>query len=518
MSERIRKSIAAAFPASAIVVALITVSAPAPLEGSVRFRNATAESGFLSIEGYGGHGIQVADIDGDGLLDVYVTHIFDPHQNRPDLLFRNLGANPPRFEEIGLLAGVADDGFFPVTLEDGTIDNVSEESHAAIFADFDNDGDFDLFNGHTWSGHHRLYRNDGGGRFVDISDAAGIAVRDVGPRGVGAADLDGNGFLDAIITGWQGAMPYVYMNQGGLRFERERLKGDADPAFANQGLTVVDVNHDRKPDIALTAFEYLEGVGAGPVAILEEDSDRLVERTEFSGIQYEKTTSDYRGTNGFSFQDIDNDGDLDVVITGYHGSKLYRNNGEGRFHFVERYEGIAYTAAFGDVDNDGDLDLYIAGQTGIHLNDGRGSFRFQESIGLEGIGLDARSAVFADMDNDGDLDLLIASKQGPNSFFVNESTAGGSFIEVSLTAPNGERGAIGAEVALYKGGHLGESEALVGYRVVQSATGYCSQDPSRLHFGVDPAATYDLRVTFKEGTVVERTRLSPGQRLSIAGN
>lgn len=517
--------ISTAVPFTALLACATAVSAqpsgpsgPTGSSGDVRFRNATAESGFLSIEGYGGHGIQAADIDGDGLLDVYVTHIYDPAQNRPDLLFRNRGGNPPRFEEIGLLAGVADDGFFPVKLEDGTEELVSEESHAAIFADFDNDGDFDLFNAHTWSGHHRLYRNDGEGRFVDISDAAGIDVRDIGPRGVGAADLDGNGFLDVVVTAWQGAMPNVYMNQGELRFERQRLQGDADPAFANQGLTIVDVNGDRRPDVALTAFEYLDGVGAGPVAILEAQSDRLVERTAFAGIQYEKTTSDYRGTNGFSFQDIDNDGDLDLVIAGYHGSKLYRNNGEGRFQFVERFEGIAYTAAFGDVDLDGDLDLYFAGSTGIYLNDGNGGFRFQDSVGLDGIGLDARSAVFADMDNDGDLDLLIASKQGPNTFFLNESASGGGWLEVSLTAPNGERGAIGADVALYKGGHLGEGDALVGHRVVQSATGYCSQDPSRLHFGVDPAGTFDLRVTFKEGTVVTRTGLSPRQRVEIPGN
>lgn len=504
----------------AVVILALTASAASAEEGpGVRFRNRTAESGFLSIEGYGGHGIQVADIDGDGRLDVYVTHIFDPKQNRPDLLFRNLGGSPPRFEEIGLQAGVADDGFYPVTLEDGTVEEVSEESHAAIFADFDNDGDLDLFNAHTWSGHHRLYRNDGDGRFVDISDAAGIDVRDIGPRGVGAADLDGNGFLDVVVTAWQGAVPNVYMNQGGLRFERFRLQGDADPSFANQGLTIVDLNEDGRPDVALTAFEYVEGVGAGPVAILEEDSDRLVERTEFAGIQYEKTTNDYRGTNGFSFQDIDNDGDLDLVITGYQGSKLYRNNGEGRFHFVERFEGVAYTAAFGDVDLDGDLDLYIAGDTGIYLNDGQGGFHFQDSVGLEGIGLDARSAVFADMDNDGDLDLLIASKQGPNTFFVNESSpAGRSWLEVSLTAPNGERGAIGAEVSLYRAGHLGEADALLGYRVVQSATGYCSQDPSRLHFGVDAGGTFDLRVRFKEGKVVTRTGLHPRQMLEIRGN
>jgi enediyne biosynthesis protein E4 len=506
-------------PTFALVLTLAVVAdTSGQPSSSVRFRNVTAESGFLSIQGYGGHGIQVADIDGDGLLDVYVTHIYDPKENRPDLLFHNLGGSPTRFEEIGLAAGVADDGFFPAKLEDGTEELASEESHAAIFADFDNDGDFDLFNAHTWSGHHRLYRNDGHGRFVDISDAAGIDVRDIGPRGVGAADLDGNGFLDVVVTAWQGGMPNVYMNEGELRFERQRLQGDADPAFANQGLTIVDLNGDRRPDVALTAFEYVDGVGLGPVAILEADSDRLVERTAFTGIQYEKTTSDYRGTNGFSFQDIDDDGDLDLVIAGYHGSKLYRNNGEGRFHFVERYDGIAYTAAFGDVDNDGDLDLYIAGSTGIYSNDGIGGFTFQDAVGLDGIGLDARSAVFADMDNDGDLDLLIASKQGPNTFFVNESAASRGWLEVSLTAPNGERGAIGAEVALYRSGHVGEPAALAGYRVVQSATGYCSQDPSRLHFGVDPSATFDLRVTFKEGAVETRAGVTPGQRIEIRGN
>ena len=484
---------------------------PSLASAQPRFRNVTAESRFLSIQGYGGHGIQVADVDGDGLLDVYVTHIFDPKQNRPDLLFRNLGGSPSRFEEIGLAAGVADDGFFPVTLEDGKVEEYSDESHSAVFADFDNDSDLDLFNGHTWNGHHRLYRNDGGARFADISDSAGIDQRDLGPRGVGAADLDGNGLLDIVVSAWAGHIPNVYMNQGGLRFERIRLPGDADESFANQGITIVDVNRDRKPDIALTAFEYVEGSGLGPVAVLASDSGRFVERTEFAGISYEKTTSDYRGTNGFSFQDVDNDSDLDVVITGYHGSKLYRNNGEGRFNFVRRFEGVHYTAAFGDVDLDSDLDLYFAGDTGIYLNDGGGEFSLMDGVGLDGIGVDARSAVFADMDNDGDLDMLIASKQGPNTFFVNDAPPGG-WLKVALSAPNGEKGAVGAEVALYRG------EALVGYRVVQTSTGYCSQDPSLLHFGVDPAGTYDLRVTFKEGSEATRTGLLPGQVVEVGGN
>jgi hypothetical protein len=486
-----------------------TATAQTAPSAEIRFTNATAEAGFVSLQDFGGHGIQVADIDGDGLLDVYVTHIFDPKQNRPDLLFRNLGGSPQRFEEIGLVAGVADDGFYALTLEDGTVEEFSEESHAAVFADFDNDGDLDLFNGHTWSGHHRLYRNEGGARFVDISDSAGIDVRDLGPRGVAAADLDGNGLLDIVVTAWQGFIPNVYMNLGGLRFERQRLQGDASPDFANQGLSVVDITRDGTPDIALSAFEYVPGAGVGPIAILSNQAGRLVENTVFSGLEYEQTTSDFRGTNGFSFQDIDNDADLDVLITGFHGSKLYRNNGEGRFNLLRRFEGAHYTAAFGDVDNDGDLDVYLAGMTGIYVNDGAGAFTLQDA-GLIGVGVDARSAVFADMDNDGALDLLVASKQGPNTFFRNNGAAG-AWLGVSLTAPNGQKGGIGAEVTVTQGG------TIVGYQVVQSSTGYCSQDPSRLHFGVGSGGTFDIRVRFAGGGEVTRTGLTPGQVVTIGG-
>ncbi len=470
---------------------------PSRTTTGVQFENVTLEAGFVSPENFGGHGIQVADIDNDGWLDVYVTHIFDPKQNRPDFLFRNLGGSPQRFEEIGVAAGVDDQGFFPLTLEDGTVEEFSEESHAATFADFDNDGDVDLFNAHTWSGHHRLYRNDGGGRFVDLSDSAGIQVRDIGPRGVVAADLNGDELLDVIVTGWQGFRPNVYMNLGGFRFERRRLKGDANRDFANQGISVVDLNKDDRPDVFLTSFEYLPGVGYGPLAVLANESPRFVEHTLFAGLEYYQTTTDPRGTNGFSFQDIDNDTDLDVVITGFHGSKLYRNNGEGRFNLIRRFEGSYYSAAFGDIDNDGDLDLYFAGDTSVYLNNGNGAFRRKVDVGIVGVGMDARSAVFADMDNDGLLDLLIASKQGPNTYFRNTgfrktTNLQRDWLGVSLTGPNGEKGALGAQVTLIKG------ETVLGYRVVQSSTAYCSQDPSRLHFGLGTTkGTFDVKVNFQ---------------------
>ncbi len=469
------------------------------------FTNATTSAGFRSLENYGGHGIQVVDVNGDGWLDVYVTHIADPTQDRPDLLFVNQRQNPPRFTEMATEAGVSDDGFF---------EEVSEESHDAVFADLDNDGDYDLFNVHTWNGHNRIYRNDGTGRFTDLTESAGIEVTDIGSRGVSAADVNGDGLLDLVVSAWQDAQPIVYWNRGGMRFERQRLQGVNNRPFANQGIAMADYDGDGKPDLALTAFEYLDNGGLGPIALLKNETDRFVDRTDFASLSYEQRSRDRGGSNGFTFADFDADGIMDVLISGPHGSKLYRNNGEGRFHFVRRFDGIHYMGAFGDADNDGDLDLYLAGDTGIHLGDGNGGFSFRGGIGLEGIGDDPRSAVFADVNNDGALDLFVASKQGPNTFFLNQAQSGG-WLKVALVGPQGTAGAVGAKVALYEAGHAGETEFLLGFREARAGTGYCSQDAPVLHFGVGDVVLVDVVVTFQGGTSVTRAGVAPAQTISV---
>jgi len=477
------------------------------LAQDVNFVNATESSGFFSLPNFGGHGVQVVDVDGDGWLDVYVTHIADETQNRPDLLFVNQRQSPPRLVERGREAGVADDGFY---------NGRSEESHAAVFADFDGDGDFDLFNAHTWNGHDRLYRNEGDLRFVDLSESAGIEVTDLGTRGVGAADFNRDGRMDIVVSAWQGAQPIIYWNLGNLFFDRQRIKGVDNRPFANQGITVADYDGDLTPDLGLTAYEFLQEEGAGPIALLSNDgTGRFTDATDYAGISYERgdETLKNRGSNGWSFADVDNDSDLDALIVGSHGSKLYRQKAPGRFVLAQSFAGLAYTGAFGDVDNDGDQDLYLAGESGIHLNDGRGRFGYLGGL-LEGVGLDARSAVFADMNNDGALDLLIASKQGPNTFFLNQ-TARSSWIQLALLGRSGEAGAFGARLSLYEAGHAGDPAFLRGFREVRGATGYCSQDPPVLHFGAGAAMTYDVLVRYADGSELTRSGIQPGQLLRI---
>jgi hypothetical protein len=476
---------------------------PPPSAPAVSFVNATEASGFVSAPGFGGHGIQIADVNGDGWLDVYVTNIFDETQDRPDLLFINQKQDPPRFTEEGRQRGVADDGFFM---------GLSEESHAAVFADLDADGDFDLFNAHTWNGHNRLYRNEGQGRFVDISEGAGLDVTDLGSRGVGAADFNGDGRLDIFVSGWQAKQPIIYWNQGGFLFERQRIKGVDNRPFANQGITIANFDGDGFPDLALTAFEYLQEDTVGPVALLRNDGERFIDVTDFAGIRYDRTIRDYRGSNGWSFADIDNDGDQDALIAGYHGAQLYGNNGKGRFQLLQRFEGLYYMGAFGDVDNDGDLDLYLSGDGGIYFND-RGHFSYRDGL-IEGVGADARAAVFADVNNDGALDLVIASKLGPNTLLVNR-TRQGSYVTVSLIGPSGEAGALGARATLYEAGHVGEEGFLRGFREVRGATGYCAQETPLAHFGVEPGKNYDLSVWFADGSTWVEKGLAPGRIQTI---
>jgi hypothetical protein len=471
---------------------------------AIRFENVTDASGFVSLPTRGGHGIQVVDVDRDGWLDIYVTNIYSEFEDRPDLLFLNQRGPGLRLSERGVEYAIEDDGFYGST---------SNESHSAIFADLDNDGDFDLFNSRTWNGSNRLYRNEGSGPFVDVSEAAGIDVTDLGTRGVGAADFDRNGLLDVLVGAWQGAQPIIYWHPAGLHFTRERIHGVDDRWPANQGVTIADVNADGFPDVALTSFEYYQEDTVGPITVLlNEGEQRFRDATHDLGLYYPRTTRDYRGTNGVSFVDIDNDSDLDCFIAGYHGSILFRNEG-GRFRPLQQFEGVHYTGAFGDVDNDSDLDLYITGETGdfvggIYVNDGTGAFTLLPQV-ISGVGNDARAAVFADLTNDGAVELIVASKQGNNSVFLNRSPRTSS-IQLSLTGPNGEAGALGARVRLYDAGHLGDAAFLRGFREVRGATGYCAQESPRLHFGVDGSSAYDVEIRFTDGSSITRTNLRAG--------
>ena len=223
------------------------------------------------------------------------------------------------------------------------------DNGSVAWGDHDNDGDLDILLTGYSSGTYisRVCRNDGGGAFNDI--AAGLLG--VGFSSVAWGDYDNDGDLDILLAGYGG--PFicrVYRNDGGNAFN----------------------------DIAAG----LPGASDGSVA----------------------------------WGDHDNDGDLDILLTGYDGvnriSRVFRNDGGGTFHDIAAgLPGVsASSVAWGDCDNDGDLDILLTGTDGanpisrFYRNDGAGAFH-DIAAGLSGVWLS--SVAWGDYDNDGDLDILL---------------------------------------------------------------------------------------------------------------
>ena len=265
---------------------------------------------FKAVHYDHGNGIAVADVDGDGRLDIYFTS-----QTGPNELWRNLGGG--RFENVTDRAGVALDDLISV---------------AGSFGDIDNDGDADLYVTTVRHGNH-LFENDGTGRFRDITESSGTTY--VGhPSASVFFDYDRDGLLDLYLcnvgvytTDELGALRYyvgvldafaghrkpdrtehsiLFRNLGDRRFQVVTEKvGLVDDAWTGDA-SPMDLNEDGFPDLYVLNMqgddEYYENVGGKR---FERKSREIFPRTPW-------------GTMGVAAFDYDNDGDMDVMLTDMH--------------------------------------------------------------------------------------------------------------------------------------------------------------------------------------------------------
>lgn len=433
----------------------------------------------------GGHGVMFADVNNDGLPDLYITMIFN--NPMPELYYRNLGNN--RFAEEGVLSGIAD--------YDGG-------SHGSCWADLDNDGDYDLVNGSTWDNpnypnHNNLFRNDGGGVFTEVTPACMVAGRQE-TRAVISFDANRDGHLDIFcVSGWKGSgdpkgeRNELYQNQGHFDFAT-CLSPPLYDCPAGQGATDTDYDGDGDIDVIACNRE-------GDLNILRNNGgiNRFTKMTPASlGIMH-------RAYGGVTTGDIDNDGDLDMILVdaGENGH-LYRNQGDGRFSFVRSFNRVdGYMAGLADLDNDMDLDLVFAGDKRVYLNDGIGNFSVGPVVPVAGIN-DPRAIAFADIDRDGDMDFAIGVKRSRNWLVRNDYEGKNNWLKVALVSPKGQAGAFGAKVRVYPGGARGKG-ALLGFREAKSNYGYLGQDDPVLHFGLGRYRSVEVVVTFLDGSEISVT-------------
>jgi enediyne biosynthesis protein E4 len=455
--------------------------------GSGRFEDVTDKAG-VGHPGWG-MGVCTADVDGDGWDDLYVTALGG------NKLYRN--RHDGTFVDVTDPAGVAVGGW----------------STGCGFADYDHDGDLDLFVsryvkidlknlpefGKGKTCEYRgvpvqcgprglpgesdvLLRNDGNGRFTDVTAAAGVSD----PRayfGLGVAwfDVSDDGWLDLFVANDSGPN-FLYVNQKNGTFKESAFPmgvavSDDGAEQGSMGVAIGDYDGTGRFSVWVTNFseEYN--------ALYHNDGDH------FTDVSFRSRTAaaslPYVGW-GNAFFDYDNDGWLDLLVVnghvypqldngprggsaGYRQRKLlYRNRGDGTFDEV--------------------------------------GARYGDAIMEERV---SRGLAIGDIDNDGRLDAVTNDLDGTPQVLHNELAAGGNWITVRLKgrAPNTD--AIGALVTASVG--RGTQR-----RLVQSGSSYLSQEDKRLHFGLGQAEQIDtLRVTWPDGTSTTRHNVRANQILQI---
>ncbi len=375
-------------------------------------------------------GVSLVDFDGDGDPDLYVTNGYDVSAEAPEPQLNRLYRN-----ESGV--------FVPVT--EGPLVEDEGYSSGSTWADIDNDGDLDVFVTNQRDQNNSLYLNDGNGVFTAVTE--GPVVSDGGHSYSAAwVDIDNDGFVDLFVA--NGGMShtqenFLYRNIGGVSFERVTDSEITRGEEATCGTAWGDFDDDGDQDVVLTNYRF----GTQP-ALYRNDGGFLFTRVEgmLDGTAFASSAA--------VWADLDNDGDLDLVVSGVLGlaNRIYLNQGGGQLERVlddpaALEGGNSYALTVVDAENDGDHDLVVANwgsAPAMYLNDGTGRFTSLAVERLDSPIAAASSIAAADITGDGLPDLVIGNwpnAPGPeeeNLVLINRSSSG-NWLEVQLAGSQVQR-------------------------------------------------------------------------------
>lgn len=435
-----------------------------------------------------------ADFDGDGSVDLFVGF-----NGTPNRLYKN---NHGKFIDVAADAGVAD----------------KRPTRAAAWGDFDGDGDPDLLVGFTpgEGGVLRLYRNDKG-RFVDVTRASGIAIDSGAVRQPSWVDVDGDGDLDLFVAFRD--KPNVFFRNDGGHFTNEAVAMGLADARRSVGAVWLDYDDDGDLDL------FLANMDGDADALFRNDGGKFVDVAADAGVAWGGRTPNDKntGTVRTCAADVDGDGALDLFAANYGTNGLFLNKGKGKFADVSEAWGIAHEShddacAFADWNNDGKLDLYVNGTvTGGKSYPDR-LFRnagdaFIEETPANIAALEADHGVqWMDYDGDGGVDLALTGVQptGMHSLLHNDLAPNDArrALSVRVVDGKGHDTRAGAVVRIYARG----TRRVLATRLVDTGSGYDSQNDAPLHIGLPSLAAVDVEVVFPNGgrrVVATRRNVQP---------
>ena len=324
--------------------------------GDGSFTERTVGAGFRGL--FGGLNLIQADYDNDGDLDIYVLRgaWLGKAGRYPDSLLQNDGK--ARFRDVTFEAGLGE-AHYP--------------TQTAAWADYDNDGDLDLYVGNEVF-PCRLFRNKGDGFFTDVAEFAGVTNDDVA-KAVVWGDYDGDRYPDLYVSNF-GGPNRLYHNNGDGTFTDVAPDADVTYPFKSFPAWFWDFNNDGSLDLFVSGYERrVEDVAAHYFGLpaIETELDSLYQgdgQGSFQEVSFDVDLDRITQPMGSNFGDLDNDGFLDFYLgTGYPEYEglmpnlLFRNAGGKRFIDVTTAAGVGHLqkghgVAFADFDHDGDQDIF----------------------------------------------------------------------------------------------------------------------------------------------------------------
>ncbi len=558
---------------------------PSPKKTGVDFSNTITETDDLNILDYlyfyNGGGVAIGDINNDGLADIYLSGNQVKNKlylNKGDLTFEDITekagvAGESSWNTGTTMADVNGDGLLDIYvcavvgingfggynelfINNGDL-TFSEQaqrygldfesySSSATFLDYDLDGDLDMYllnhAIHTTKSfgkadlrHQRNYETgdkllqNNNGKFIDVSEKAGIygGINGYG-LGVAVSDFNLDGYPDLYVGNDFHEDDYYYLNNGDGTFTESLRQHFGHTTRFSMGNDVADINHDGLPDLI-------------SLDMLPEDEFALKSSEGDDNLQVQK---------------------LRVEDFGYHyqftRNMLYVNQPDGNYMETALLSGVAATdwswsALFADYDQDGHQDLFVANgipkrpnnldfikfvsseQIQDKINNtklvdqealdlmpsgavrnfvfkGSGTLNFEDksSRWIANDTLISGATAYGDLDNDGDLDLVVNNLNGPALIYENKTNDNTNYLKIRLSYPSRNPYGIGSKVYAYQNGEL-------QFKELFPTRGFQASSEPIIHFGLGNTAVLDsLKIVWPNNTFQTLTAIAANQTLTVS--